>query len=182
MADNRSPFSSEYDTHGRVRDHGFSSGGGDERLSALAYSQEVIIHARDQADSIIRSANEHAEALVREAEQRASEIVREAERKAGQLLSSAGRGGEAGRDRAAQEQAVRCVEACMAALRRQQEENLAFLGEQWQHFLSGLPADSGPSAPPRADLPPEAAEISPEQIEQKVSAIAGELAALLEDD
>lgn len=166
---------------------------GDILLSARAISRQMISQAREQSEEILLDAREKAEKIMREKEEKAEaalldaraqaeKIVREAEEKAAAILldaeqqiakapNTAQPSGAAAMPAEVQEYAVRCVGDCFAKLRQQQLESIDLINEQWRAFLSGLTlADETPPAVP---LPER--EVSREDIENRVNAIAREL-------
>ena len=145
---------------------------GDMLLSARSISRQMVARARDQAEQILSAAREQAAQIVREAEQEAAQIRHSAEAEAavpsGQVSAEM------------QEYAIHCVEACMTRLRQHQIEAIDLINEQWQQFLCGvmLPGSEAPAAatlPESGEAQSGGEEISPDEIEQKVSAIAQEL-------
>ena len=75
---------------------------------------------------------------------------------------------------------MRCVGDCFARLRQQQLDTADYINEQWRSFLSGL---SLPELPTPASLRnTEGAageEVSRQEIEERVSAIAKELMEII---
>ena len=185
-----------------LRDGSRRSEIGDVLLSVRAVSRKMIARAQSRADEIVKAAEDRADQIVREAEKKAAEILRRAEEERDALpplgaethaarakapeeeMSAIGPEAEADRIRAeAQEYAVRCVEECFSRLRRQQQDNMDFINEQWQSFLCGLIPGEGGSASHEI-LQPEAAdpaepEISQQEIEDKVNVIARELMEII---
>ena len=174
---------------------------GDVLLSVRAVSRKMIARAQSRADEIVKAAEDRADQIVREAEKKAAEILRRAEEERDALpplgaethaaqakapaeeMSAIGPEAEAERIRAeAQEYAVRCVEECFSRLRRQQQDNMDFINEQWQSFLCGLIPGEGSAShenpqPEAAD--PAEPEISQQEIEDKVNVIARELMEII---
>ena len=65
-----------------------------------------------------------------------------------------------------------------ARLRQQQQENVDFINEQWQSFLCSLiPGEEGAAA--HESPKPAESEISQQEIEAKVNAIARELMEII---
>ena len=75
-----------------------------------------------------------------------------------------------------QEYVVRYVGDCFSRLRRQQLEAAEALNEQWRSFLCGLTLTDEAKPVPQ---PRQADEISLQEIESRVSAIAQELREIL---
>ncbi len=156
---------------------------GDILLSARAVSREMIARARRQADEILREAEEKAAGIVRDAEEQAAEIVREAEERADDLAAApparVGRAAsETDIEARVQENAVRRMEACLSELRRRQLETVDLINEQWQQFLCGMTLSSEEEAEnAAAERKPQ--EITQQDIEAKVSAIARELMEII---
>jgi len=129
------------------------------QLESLNGSKYEIGEAVMSAQAIRRE-------LVEKAEARAAEILAEAEQRREEMLADAQR---------LQEYAVQQVEGFYAAMRRQQEANLEALNSGWQEFLCGLfPAEAA------AESSAPAAE-TPEDLTEKVGAIARELFAIHEE-
>ncbi len=156
---------------------------GDILLSARTVSRQMVSQAREQSDEILQIARDRAEQIVQDAEEKAAAIVRDAEERAAVLLA------EAAEERNAtsaqmQDYVVQCVGDCFSRLRQQQLETVDFINEQWRGFLSGLSLTDELQGPPRPPRPPKAAqppadEISRQDIEARVSAIAKELMEII---
>lgn len=170
---------------------------GDILLSARAVSRQMIAQAQEQADKLLQDARDEAERLVREAEEKAEETLRAAEEQAAETIRLA-------EERAAeavpavepipdaepveaeppvisedmQEYVVRCVGDCFARLRQQQQETTDFINEQWRAFLSGLSLPELPT-PGESRAAPAESEVSRQEIEERVSAIAKELMEII---
>ena len=153
---------------------------GDILLSARTVSRQMVSQAREQSDEILQIARDRAEQIVQDAEEKAAAIVRDAEERAAVLLA------EAAEERNAtsaqmQDYVVQCVGDCFSRLRQQQLETVDFINEQWRSFLSGLALSDelqGPPKPPKAAQTP-VDEISRQDIEARVSAIAKELMEII---
>ena len=170
-------------------------------------ADEIVKAAEARADEIVREAEKKAAEILRRAEAECDARLRvdaetpvvhapaeelpaaEPEPEAVPPMEDRGlTRAEAERIRAeaaaeAQEYAVRCVEECFARLRQQQQENVDFINEQWQSFLCGLiPGEEGAASheipQPKAAEPAEP-EISQQEIEAKVNAIARELMEII---
>ena len=170
---------------------------GDILLSARAVSRQMIAQAQEQADKLLQDARDEAERLVREAEEKADATLRAAEEQAAETIRLA-------EERAAeavpavepipdaepveaeppalsedmQEYVVRCVGDCFARLRQQQQETTDFINEQWRAFLSGLSLPELPT-PGESRAAPAESEVSRQEIEERVSAIAKELMEII---
>ena len=165
---------------------------GDILLSARAVSRQMINDAQAKADAILQSANAEAERLVREAEEKAAETLRLADEQAAETLRAAearaleiAPAEEPAEAPAAsalseemQDYVVRCVGDCFAKLRQQQLDTVDYLNEQWQGFLSGLSLPELPT-PGAAQTEGTGSEVSRQDIEQRVSAIAKELMEII---
>lgn len=153
---------------------------GDVLLSARTVSRQMVTQAREQSDEILQIARDRAEQIVQQAEEKAAAILREAEEKAAALQEEAA----AQRDAVSaqmQDYVVQCVGDCFSRLRQQQLETVDFINEQWRSFLSGLALTDelqGPPKPPKAAQAP-VDEISRQDIEARVSAIAKELMEII---
>ena len=176
---------------------------------ARQQAEELLQNANERADALVREAEEKADAILTDAgeqafkttqtaEAQAAETIRAAEEKAAELLRESGvREAESSsaeeelpedkKDPAApaiseemQEYVVRCVGDCFARLRQQQLDTADYINEQWRSFLSGL---SLPELPTPASLRnTEGAageEVSRQEIEERVSAIAKELMEII---
>ena len=176
---------------------------------ARQQAEELLQNANERADALVREAEEKADAILTDAgeqalkttqtaEAQAAETIRAAEEKAAELLRETGvREAESSsaeeelpedkKDPAApaiseemQEYVVRCVGDCFARLRQQQLDTADYINEQWRSFLSGL---SLPELPTPASLRnTEGAageEVSRQEIEERVSAIAKELMEII---
>lgn len=173
---------------------------------ARQQAEELLQNANERADALVREAEEKADAILTDAgeqalkttqtaEAQAAETIRAAEEKAAELLKEAGaRDGEGSAtveeqpdekdapaiSEAMQEYVVRCVGDCFARLRQQQLDTADYINEQWRSFLSGL---SLPELPTPASLRnTEGAageEVSRQEIEERVSAIAKELMEII---
>ncbi len=148
-----------------------------EEKGALA-----IREADDKASAIIsdavkrtaasRKAEETADSIIVEAESRAAAILREAEKKAAESEEPPAESDGTPGLEAMQDYVVQYVGDCFARLRQQQLDSVALINEQWQSFLSGLQLVGEGKLPEKA---PPAEEVSSQDIERRVSAIAKEL-------
>ena len=112
---------------------------------------EAVFSAQELYRDIIEKANRRAAAIVAEAEQKRLAIDGENQRQ--------------------QDYSVQKVEQCFDRVRRQQQAAMDTLNAAWQDFLCGLyPDEAGTDPEPDADLP--------EDLSEKVDAIARELFAL----
>ena len=154
---------------------------GDILLSARAVSRQMINDAQTKADAILQSANAEAERLVREAEEKAAETLRAAEARALEIAPAeepAETPAASALSEEMQDYVVRCVGDCFAKLRQQQLDTVDYLNEQWQGFLSGLSLPELPT-PVTAQTEETGREVSRQDIEQRVSAIAKELMEII---
>ena len=131
---------------------------GDTLLSAKSLAKRVLDKARRQAEEIVRDANAQAETILREAEAEAEAIRSGARREAEQ---------DAMQEQ--QEQAVRCVEACISQLKQQHLDAIETLNAQWQEFLCGLTLSDTAEAP---------TDTAPDDLSDKIGAIAREMQAI----
>ena len=112
---------------------------------------EAVFSAQELYRDIIEKANRRAAAIVAEAEQKRLAIDGENQRQ--------------------QDYSVQKVEQCFDRVRRQQQAAMDTLNAAWQDFLCGLyPDEPGADPEPDSDLP--------EDLSEKVDAIARELFAL----
>ena len=148
---------------------------GDVLLSARAVSRQMVTQAREQSDEILKTARDRAEQIVQEAEDKAAAILLEAEEKAAAMMEEAAQPRDV-MSPEMQEYVVKCVGECFSRLRQQQLETVDFINDQWRSFLSGLTLEE-PKEKPKAAPPVD--EISRQDIEARVSAIAKELMDIL---
>lgn len=164
-----------------------------ERMAALAFSQEIINNAHTQADRVLKAAERQAEAIVEKARREADEIIQKAREHAAELPDRTPATAPVPDEERLRAYAARCVEACMADLRQRQQETLDYMNEQWRQLLGGLtdrevgpePARSPQESVRFSDAPlfPDAEpDVGLDQIEAKVSAIAQQLAAFAEEE
>ena len=166
---------------------------GNIMLSARSVSRQTITQAQTKADEILKNANERADEIVRDAaakaaetlrlaEEQAARIVHDAEARANEIAPAEKEADESARSSGLpedmQEYVVRCVGECFDRLRRQQMETADFINEQWRRFLSDL---SLPELPTPGPAPAEAEkdDVSQQEIEERVSAIAKELMEII---
>ena len=131
---------------------------GEMLLSAKSLSRRVVENARAQADEILAQARSQAEEIVREAEAKAARVA------------------ETYPDQ--QERAARCVEAAIDKLRQQHLDAIEELNALWQEFLISLAQTEEAEAPAPTEKEPDV----PEDLEQKIDAIARQLRALEEEE
>ena len=99
---------------------------------------DTLMSARDIARQIIEDAKSQADETAKLAQVQAEETVKAAEKKAELILSGA-RSKAADADlNQVQDYALRCVEDCVDALRRQHMDAIELINSKWQSFLSGL--------------------------------------------
>ena len=153
---------------------------GDILLSARTVSRQMVTQAREQSDEILQTARDRAEQIVQAAEEKAAAILKDAEEKAAVLIEEASEPRDV-MSAQMQEYVVRCVGDCFSRLRQQQLETVDFINEQWRGFLSGLSLTDEVQGPPRPKQAPQAKpdEISRQDIEARVSAIAKELMEII---
>lgn len=170
---------------------------GDALISARELAQQIISGANAQADETVRSANARAEEIIRAAREKAAaetgdagKIIDEANARAEEIIQSA----QEQRDRItaeSQEQenyAAKYVLDTFEHLKERQLETIRQLNEDYQKFLCGLfPDDEAEGTAYEAPAPkedePEADELEsmetvPEDLREKVSAIAKALRAI----
>ena len=129
---------------------------------------DTLMSARDIARQMIEDAKSQADETAKLAQLQAEETVKAAEKKAELILSGA-RSKAADADlNQVQDYALRCVEDCVDALRRQHMDAIELINSKWQSFLSGLilPEDRQPAAAkaepaPAFTLKPAAVEFAP---------------------
>lgn len=166
----------------------------DEILQAANERAETLVHeAEEKAEETARAADEKAAETIRAAEERAAEIRREAEERAAEIApAAAGTADEEdeetdGEEPAAsamseemQEYVVRCVGDCFARLRQQQLDTVDYINEQWRGFLSGLALPELPTpGTARGREESSGEDVSRQEIEERVSAIAKELMEII---
>ena len=122
-----------------------------QALSSLAERRvelgDAVLSAQGVYKSIVDAANAQGAEIVAEAQRRAAEIVEETQRQ--------------------QDEGVRRVERCFTSMKRQHKSAIEELNKEWQEYLCTLyPAPEAPEA---------AEESAPEDLEEKVDAIAREL-------
>ena len=149
---------------------------GDVILSARTVSRQMVTQAREQSDEILKTARDRAEQIIEDAEEKAAAILREAEDKAAVLVEEASRPRDV-MSAEMQEYVVKCVGECFSRLRQQQLETVDFINDQWRGFLSGLTLTEEPKETSKTAAPVD--EISRQDIEARVSAIAKELMGIL---
>ena len=149
---------------------------GDVLLSARTVSRQMVTQAREQSDEILKTARDRAEQIIEDAEDKAAAILRAAEEKAAALLEEASQPRDV-MSAEMQEYVVKCVGECFSRLRQQQLETVDFINDQWRGFLSGLTLTEVPQEKPKSAQAVD--EISRQDIEARVSAIAKELMGIL---
>lgn len=161
----------------------------DIRAQAAALSQEnellreqlqQLNNQKSEIGDTLMSAQSLAKQIVEQANAKAADIIRNAERERDSLRSEGS---------AQQEYAVRYVENMFAELKQEHEHSIEMLNERWQKFLCGLmpeekaAAPAVPAAPvvPAAPKPlfPEDDYLDPDDLEERVAAIAKELREIL---
>lgn len=105
----------------------------------------AVLSAQNIYREVLAKANERAEEIIAEAELRRKEIIEEAQRR--------------------QEYAVQRVESCYTKMKEQHLSCIEAINAEWQDFLCGLFPEEDEAPKPSV----------PEDLEQKVDALAGEL-------
>lgn len=126
---------------------------GDAVLSAQAIYREIVDKARSRADEIVAAAEAQSEELHRHA------------------MSQ-------------QEYAVKKVEACYARVKEHHLACIEAVNQEWQEFLCGLFPEEAPPSPPaakRGSRPEPEALPEPDDLEEKIGAIARELFSIGQD-
>lgn len=113
---------------------------------------EALIAAQALSKQIVDRARDQADRLLRQARERAAEPD-------------------------IQERSLLCVEAAIARLRRQQEDNIEVLNQCWQNFLCTLEPDGTFTPEDGEDV--DAPAVTPGELERKVDAIARELREII---
>lgn len=160
----------------------------EEENRALRARADAMTFGREEIGDAILSAKTIAQHLIAEAQEESARILREANEKAAQLISEAERQRKAilsdcdGREH----QAFLKVQNCYEHLREQHVSSLRQLDDEWQRFLCSLSeeAQRGPadlSEPAEESAPAGEGESLPDDIAQKVSAIADELKSLADE-
>ena len=133
----------------------------DIRQQALALSEEnALLHRqlellngqKNEIGDALLSAKTISQQMIMDAQARAEEIIAEAQEHGEELLAEAQR---------RQDYAVERVEACYARMKEQHMACIEALNDEWQDFLCGLYPEEMPKAP--------------DDLSQKVDAIAKEL-------
>ena len=169
-----------------------------ERAEQLLHEAEekadvILRQASDQAAETTRTANEQAEETVHAAEEQAAALLQEARARACEIAPSAEqadsetRQGQTDEEPAApaineemQEYVVRCVGDCFARLRQQQLDTVDYINEQWRSFLSDLSLPELPTPDMlRKEEKAVGDEVSRQEIEERVSAIAKDLMEII---
>ena len=153
---------------------------GDIFLSARTVSRQMVLQAREQSDEILKTARDRAEQIVTEAEERAERILREAEERASAIVVETRPANNSDMSPEMQDYVIRAVGECFEKLRLRQQENMDFINSQWQGFLSGLSiSDALPPAAPQPQQSQPGQEITRQEIQERVSAIAKELMEII---
>lgn len=127
---------------------------------------DALLSAQSVYQDIVEKAKARAAAITAEAEQRSAAMLAEARFKSEQLLADSNR---------QQEYAVQRVENAFNRMKQLHLANIDALNAEWQDFLCGLyPEPESVGQPSRED--------APEDLEQKVSAIADQVFSLEGDD
>ena len=126
-----------------------------QALSSLAERRvelgDAVLSALGVYKSIVEAANAEGAEIVAQAQRQAAEIVKETRRQ--------------------QDEAVRRVERCFTVMKRQHQASIEALNKEWQDYLCALYTED--------EQPAE--EPAPEDLEEKVGAIAQELFSLEAD-
>lgn len=153
---------------------------------------------REELDSFTGKRTEIGDAMLT-AQAAAKNIIDKANIDAARIIQQAQEnGGNIGL--ASQEHAVECVERCFTELKRQQMDNIETLNNRWQEFLCGLIPDGGKaqkasalsmgsaaakaaqSAPIETEKAGQSDNRIPQDLENRVSAIAKELREIIDRD
>ena len=125
-------------------------------LSALAYRRaelcDAVLSAQGVYRGLVEKARERAEEIVAGARQHAEEIRAEAQRQ--------------------QDEAVQRVEKLFSTMKAQHEAAIETINAEWQDYLCGLYPE--PEEPEEEELP--------EDLEEKLGAIADQIQALEEEE
>lgn len=158
----------------------------DIRAQAAALSQENAL-LREQLQQLNNQKSEIGDTLM-SAQALAKQIVEQANAKAADIIRNAEREREALRSEgsAQQEYAVRYVENMFSEIRQEHERSIEQLNDRWQKFLCGLVPEekaAAPAAPAVTAAPkplfPEDDYLAPDDLEERVAAIAKELREIL---
>ena len=140
----------------------------DIRQQALALSEEnALLHRqlallngqKNEIGDALLSAKTISQQMILDAQTRAEEIIAEAREQSEELLAEAQR---------RQDYAVEQVEACYSRMKEQHLACIEVLNDDWQDFLCGLY--------------PEETHKAPDDLSQKVDAIAKELVSIDEEE
>ena len=140
----------------------------DIRQQALALSEEnallqhqltLLNGQKNEIGDALLSAKTISQQMIMDAQTRAEEIIAEAREQSEELLAEAQR---------RQDYAVEQVEACYSRMKEQYLACIEALNDDWQDFLCGLYPEETPKAP--------------DDLRQKVDAIAKELFSIDEEE
>lgn len=140
----------------------------DIRQQALALSEEnallqhqltLLNGQKNEIGDALLSAKTISQQIIMDAQARAEEIVAEARAQSEEILAEA---------RQREDYAVERVEACFSRMKEQHMACIEALNDEWQDFLCGLYPEEGPKAP--------------DDLSQKVDAIAKELFSIEEEE
>ena len=125
---------------------------GDALLSAQSIYREIVEKAKARADEMIAAAEQRAAAIERDARERSEEILADSNRQ--------------------QEYAVQRVEGAFNRMKQLHMASIDALNAEWQDFLCGLYPE--PEEPEEEELP--------EDLEEKLGAIADQIQSLEEEE
>lgn len=146
-----------------------------ERVDNMTFGREeigdAILSAKTIAQHLIAEAQEESERILRETRAEAARLIKEAEQKRDAILSDCD-----GREH----EAFLKVQNCYEHLRAQHLDALRELDDEWQRFLCSL-SEEAQRAPGEPAGERKADAALPDDLAEKVSAIADELLSLSDE-
>lgn len=146
-----------------------------ERVDNMTFGREeigdAILSAKTIAQHLIAEAQEESDRILRETKAEAARLIKEAEQKRDAILSDCD-----GREH----EAFLKVQNCYEHLRAQHLDALRELDDEWQRFLCSL-SEETQRAPGESAGERKADAALPDDLAEKVSAIADELLSLSDE-
>ena len=146
-----------------------------ERVDNMTFGREeigdAILSAKTIAQHLIAEAQEESDRILRETKAEAARLIKEAEQKRDAILSDCD-----GREH----EAFLKVQNCYEHLRAQHLDALRELDDEWQRFLCSL-SEEAQRAPGESAGERRADAALPDDLAEKVSAIADELLSLSDE-
>ena len=131
----------------------------------LRQQLDALTSQKSEIGDALLSARTISQGIIDDARAEADAIIADAKEQSRQILSSA---------RGQQDYMVSCVQSCYDKIRAQQYEIIDTVNREWQNFLCGLDAGE--------DAPTAEAVKAPEDLSEKVNAIAKELLSMMGDN